>query len=203
MKHTTFAYIALGFVALGGMTAQVEAVPFTLDASSAGIFAQDSAEVSSFLSSYGVNNGLDSHFYNFNPNTGETGIASNYFSSIYAGNATSGYQVTITWDGNPQPILTGAFLKAGAKFLLWDEADFAPFNLGDYDSLVLVQNGIKNSTGRSYLGVSHAGVFGEEGGNRAVPDNASTGFLLGLSVLVLILGSARGFPGWRRRVKAG
>lgn len=122
-------------------------------------------------------------FYNVSGDGVESGTAASLYSATFGGDANNGFWVKVSFDSNPQPVLTSAFLKASNKYLWWDAADLAAFNAGTYDSIVLENTGaggIKNQNGK-YKNTSHAGLNGTKGTN--VPDGGATAALLGLGLL--------------------
>ena len=135
-----------------------------------------------------------SAFFEVAGNGTESGTAAGLYSATLGGDENAGFWVKISFDGNPQPILTSAFLKAGNGYLWWDAADLAPFNAGTYDSIVLWNNtveGIRNSNGK-YKGTSHAGLVGTLGTvTHNVPDDSATISLLGLGVIGLAVAARR------------
>ena len=129
-----------------------------------------------------MNGNLTTPFYEVTGAGAESGTAAALYSSTVGGNETSGWWVNISFDGNPQPVLTSAFLKAANKYLLWDASDLLAFNAGTYDSIILQNSGtggIQNDNGK-YQGTSHAGLNGTPGVN--VPDGGSTLALVGLAI---------------------
>jgi len=130
----------------------------------------------------------------------ESGTAMDLFSSEFFGDAETGFWVKISFDGNPQPILTSAFLKASNKYLLWDAAALATFNEGIYDSIILKNegaNGIFNTGNGNFHNIGHAGLNGTLGKvvvdqqNHNVPDASSTVALLGLGMIGLFVAARR------------
>lgn len=175
--------LAMGVSALALM-ANVGAIPYVLDSSGASFFAGNTT----------------STFFEFTPPGTETGTAAGLYNASLSGNEDSGWTVTFTWGGHAQPTITSAFLKAADFYMKWDAADFAAFNAGMYDSLVLVQNGIVNQFGKFHE-VSHAGFLGEPGPEiiPSVPDGGPTAILLGIVFIGLFFGMR--FPSKTRRLR--
>jgi hypothetical protein len=124
-----------------------------------------------------------------------TGTAAGLYTTTFGGNASTGYWVDISFNGNPQPVLTDVILKAGPSYIEWGAAALAAFNSGTYDSIILWNdnpNGIVNQNGK-YLGTSHAGLDGTVTVVSA-PDGGMTLALLGLSLA--------GIHGLRRKLGA-
>lgn len=164
MKTLTAVFTSSLFALALLCAPDAEAVAFTLNNSTATV----------------VGTNEKSDFYEVDFGTGvETGTAKDLFAYSFGGNASTGWTMTITWT-NPKPILTSAFLKAGSSSLIWDAADLALFNTGNYDSLILVQNGIANQGNGNFLQISHGGLNGGPG--TSVPDGGSTIMLLGLAL---------------------
>lgn len=164
-KLTTFAGLSLAVLA------SAHATGFTLNSSTATIVGGN--EVSSF---YQVNKPNEDHV-----NWWESGSAAGLYSFTQGGNSQNGFWVTISFDGNPQPILDSAFIKAGNFRLTWDANDLKAFNEGIFDSITLIQDGIWNPPHNSLLGISHAGINGRPG-VKLVPDTGLTVVLLGLGL---------------------
>ena len=128
---------------------------------------------------------LTTPFYEVTGGGVDSGTAASLYSTTVGGDGATGWWVNISFDGNPQPVLTSAFLKAGNFHLFWDAADLATFNAGTYDSIRLENSGaggIKNPPGNAYLGTSHAGLNGTPGTTTNVPDAGSTVALLGVVI---------------------
>jgi hypothetical protein len=175
-KITASALFALAL--FGGTTAH--AVSFELQSSSATIV---------------LSNNTTSSFFEVQGNGTESGTAASLYSATLGGNEDTGFWVKISFDGNPQPILTSAFLKASNDYLWWDATDLATFNSGVYDSITLWNSGAAgqglghytgnpNSPAWKFYGTSHAGINGTPGESTipGVPDGGSTLALLGLAL---------------------
>jgi hypothetical protein len=139
-------------------------------------------------------------FYNVTPPaTTGVGTAGSLYTATYGGSSTTGFFVDISFNGNPQPFLTDAILKAADSYLEWDSTDLAAFNSGTYSGIILYNgnsggslpdpNGIVNSPGNAYQGTSHAGLDGRLG-VAPVPDGGLT---------ITMLGMAMGGLAWMRR----
>lgn len=149
-----------------------QAVPFVLDSSTATI----------------VDGNTTSTFYEVNGSGADSGTAALLYKATISGveSVAEGNppKVEISFEGNPQPVLTSAFIKASNRYLWWDEADLAAFNAGTWTSLILIQDGLLNNPGNAYHSVSHAGLNGRLGTTRRVPDGGSTLLLSGLALSV-------------------
>jgi hypothetical protein len=141
----------------------------------------------------------NSSFYQVTGAGVESGTALNLFSSTIGGNANTGWWVNISFGGNPQPILTSAFLKAGNDYLWWDAADLLTFNAGVYDSIILENDDLAtglHNTNNKFLETGHAGINGTAGQvvvvvHNDVPDASSTVALLGLGMIGLFVAARR------------
>lgn len=159
------------FLALSSLA---HATAFVLDEATATIPTPPANTTSSF---YQVNGPNDTHAAFW-----ESGSSLGLYSFTTGGDSTNGWWVNISFDGNPQPVLDSAFMKAGPTYLWWDAADLAAFNAGTFDSIKLIQNGIWNPPHNALLGISHAGINGSPGEEHQVPDTGTTLILLGLSL---------------------
>lgn len=165
--------LAPSLATLALATIPAQAVTFVLPTSAATLFGGN----------------LTTPFYEYNPDSGESGLASSSYSTIITGSAQSGFSVAISFGGNPQPVLTSAFLKASNNYLYWDSQDLKAFNSGTWTAIEL-QNigtgGITNKKGK-FQGTSHAGITGTLGTTTTteVPDTGSSALLLSLGVLGL------------------
>jgi hypothetical protein len=175
-KITIPALFALGL--FGGTTAH--AVSFDLLAPNATIV---------------LSSNTTSTFFEVAGNGTESGTAASLYSATLGGNEDTGFWVKISFDGNPQPVLTSAFLKASNDYLWWDATDLAAFNSGSFDSITLWNSGsagqgLGHYTGNptnpqwKFYGTSHAGINGTPGESTipGVPDGGSTLALLGLAL---------------------
>src|SRR6187549_933378 len=107
--------IAALFLLSLGLARTASAVPFYLEAEVATLTGGTTN--SGF---YEVEGGVDS------------GSAASLYTPTSGGNNVAGYWVEISFGGNPQPILTSAFFRAGgganSAYLWWDSTDLAAFN---------------------------------------------------------------------------
>jgi len=125
---------------------------------------------------------LTTTFYEVASDGTDSGTAASLYSATLGGDENAGFWVNISFGGNPQPVLTSAFLKASNQHLLWDSTDLATFNSGIFDSIRLENigtGGILNRNGK-YHETSHAGLNGTPG--TKVPDGGSTLALVGLAI---------------------
>jgi hypothetical protein len=172
-KITASALFAMAL--FGGTTAH--AVSFDLQSSNATIV---------------LSSNTTSAFFEVAGNGTESGTAAGLYSATLGGDENAGFWVKISFDGNPQPILTSAFLKAGNDYLWWDATDLSGFNSGVYDSITLWNSGaagegLGHYTGNDqwkFQGTSHAGINGTPGESTipGVPDGGSTLAFLGLAL---------------------
>ncbi len=172
----------LGLLALGVVAVNSNAVTFPLDYTTADKIAGN----------------LTSAFYQVNNDKGvwsEAGTAASLYSFTHGGDEDNGWWVKIAWDGNPQPVLTSAIMKASDWYLYWDSSDLTAFNGGTYDSVTLWQDGLSHLTGgpkpqTKYHEISHAGINGTPGTPPvdppgSVPDGGATLALLGLGFIAV------------------
>jgi hypothetical protein len=176
MKHILFKIGAILGVSLG-LSSLAHANAFVLDNSTATIPPPPANTTSGF---YQVNSSDDNH-----PGFWESGSSVGLYSFTTGGDSLTGWWVNISFDGNPQPLLESAFMKAGPTYLWWDSTDLAAFNAGTFDSIKLIQNGIWNNPHNALLGISHAGINGTPGEEHKVPDSGTTMMLLGLSLTAI------------------
>jgi len=179
MKNVVLKSLFVGGLALLASASSLAIPNFDLLSASGTIVAADPAH---------------SSFYEVTGGGVETGSMATFYSATFGGGISTGYWVTISFDGNPQPLLTSAFLKTGVSlYLSWDSTDLASFNAGTYDSITLWNqdpNGMKKGPGNSeYRIISFAGLNGSPG---SVPDGGATVALIGLGLL--------GLAGLRRRL---
>lgn len=125
------------------------------------------------------------------------------FTSTLGGNDVDGFWVNISFGGNPQPILTSAFLKASNAHLLWDSSDLLAFNAGDFDSITLWNRSVANDNNvglrngnNKFHNIGHAGLMGTLGEavvdvRNNVPDASSTLAMLGLGMIGLFVAARR------------
>lgn len=142
----------------------------------------------------------NSDFYQVTGGGAESGTALSLYSFTFGGSASAGWWVEISFGGNPQPILTSAFLKAGPNYLWWDAADLLAFNAATFDSIILKNDnaaaGLRNPPNNAFLGIGHVGLNGTAGElvveqHNNVPDASSTVAMLGLGMIGLFVAARR------------
>lgn len=170
--NTSFSRRVLASLAALALATSAQAINFDLTTNAAELFP---------------GNPGDATFVDVREDGTVLGEAMGLYTATMGGAAATGWWVRVDFEGNPQPVLESAFLKAGPSYLWWDEMDLAPFNAGVYTSITLWNSGpggIMNAPGNAFLETSHAGLEGAQG-VPGVPDGGLTLSLLGASLALL------------------